>query len=172
MTLQILTSKLFIPSPRSNLVSRSRLLDKLNQVWEHKLAIISAPAGFGKTTLIGEWINQGQYPTCWLSLDERDNDLKRFLRYFIFALKQVENNLGEPALMALQSSQSLEIENLLTGLIAEIDAIPRSFVFVLDDYHVITAPEIQKTLIFLLDQQPQQMHLIISSRADPFARAE
>ncbi|MEN8172563.1 MAG: LuxR C-terminal-related transcriptional regulator [Chloroflexota bacterium] len=167
MTTQILTSKLFIPPPHANLVSRTRLLDRLEQVWENKLTIISAPAGFGKTTLLSEWISQCENPICWLSLDERDNDLRRFLHYFITALKQVERDLGEQGLSMLQSPQPLETEDLLTGLIGEIERISQPFAVVLDDYHLITEHKIQQMLIFLLDHQPKKMHLVISGRADP-----
>jgi LuxR family maltose regulon positive regulatory protein len=167
VTNQILATKLYIPPLRSNLVSRSRLLDLLFQGSSRKLTLISAPAGYGKTTLLSEWISQSTYLTCWLSLDARDNDLKRFLKYFIIALQQVENDLGKEVLSTLQSSQPLETEVLLTHLVAEIDAVSQPFIFVLDDYHVITESDIQQILIFLLNHQPRQMHLIISSRADP-----
>ena len=167
MTTQILATKLFIPPPRPDLVSRSRLLDHLESGAACKLTLISAQAGSGKSTLLGEWIRQSDRPVAWLSLDERDNDLNRFLRYFIIALQQIEKRIGTEALVTLQSSQRLEAEPLLTGLIYEITEIHYPFSLVFDDYHVINAPEIQQALLFWLDHQPQGMHLVISSRADP-----
>ena len=167
MTSPVLATKFFIPTPPPNQISRPRLLEKLNESWNHKLTLLSAPAGFGKTTLIGEWIAKQENPLCWLSLDEYDNDPQRFFRYFIFALKRVENELGESPPMLLQPPQSLEYMNLLTGLVNEIAVISRPFVFVLDDYHLITDSVIQQALTFLLNNQPHQMHLIISSRSDP-----
>jgi LuxR family maltose regulon positive regulatory protein len=132
-----------------------------------KLTLISAPAGFGKTSLLSEWISECGYRACWLSLDERDNDPTRFLQHLIFALREIENDLGDSALIALQSSQPKELEILVASLINEIAATPQPFVIVLDDYHLITEPKIQEVLLFLIEHQPRQMHLIISSRADP-----
>lgn len=168
MNVPLLASKLYIPPIRPNLVPRPRLVEKLRTGLKHgKLTLISAPAGYGKTTLLSEWIDQCDHAVCWLSLDERDNDPARFLKYFILALQAVQSDIGEPFLLTLQSSHALEIEDLLTGLINEISAITEFFIIVLDDYHVITEPKIQQMLLFLLDHQPMQMHMVIASRADP-----
>ena len=167
MTTQIITTKLFIPSPRPELVSRPRLLERLESGSATKLTLITAQAGFGKTTLLSEWISQCARLVCWLSLDEGDNDLQRFLKYFIVALQKVNSDLGEKVLVALQSPKPQQIEVLLAWLINDITSNDEPFVFVLDDYHVITEPEIQQLLLFLLDHMPPQMHLIISSRSDP-----
>jgi LuxR family transcriptional regulator, maltose regulon positive regulatory protein len=167
MSTEIITTKLFKPSPPPNLVSRPRLLHHLESGATGKLTLISAQAGFGKTTLLSEWINQCNKPVCWLSLDEWDNNPHRFIKYFIFALQRLNSAFGENALLELQSSQPLQTEIILTHLINEIIATAEPFVFVMDDYHVITDPEIQQMLLFLLDHMPSQMHLIISSRSDP-----
>jgi LuxR family transcriptional regulator, maltose regulon positive regulatory protein len=167
VTTQIITTKLFIPSPRPELVSRPRLLERLESGLATKLTLITAQAGFGKTTLLSEWISQCGKPVCWLSLDEGDNDLQRFLKYFIVALQRVYSDLGEDVLVALQSPKSQPTEVLLAWLINDITTTDEPLVFVLDDYHVITQPEIQQLLLFLLDHMPAQMHLIISSRSDP-----
>lgn len=167
MTTQIITTKFFVPSPTPNLVSRSRLLRRLERGLTGKLTLISAQAGSGKSTLLSEWTGQCDRTVCWLSLDERDNNPHRFLNYFISALQKVSSELGGNALSEIQTPQSLDSEFLLTGLINEITRIAKLFVIILDDYHVITEPEIQQMLLFLLDHQPPTMHLIISSRADP-----
>jgi LuxR family transcriptional regulator, maltose regulon positive regulatory protein len=167
MSTEIITTKLFKPSPPPNLVSRPRLLHRLESGATGKLTLISAQAGFGKTTLLSEWINQCNKPVCWLSLDERDNNPHRFIKYFIVALQRLNSAFGENAFLELQSSQPLQTEIILTHIINEIIATAEPFVFVMDDYHVITDPEIQQMLLFLLDHMPSQMHLIISSRSDP-----
>lgn len=168
MNVPILATKLYIPPTRSNLVARPLLVEKLNTSTKHgKLTLISAPAGYGKTTLLSTWVDQCDCGICWLSLDEHDNDPARFLKYLILALQRVQSDIGEPILMTLESSHSLESESLLSGLINGLSAIPERFIVVLDDYHVITEPEIQEMLLFLIDHQPIRMHLVISSRADP-----
>lgn len=167
MTSQILPAKLFIPAPAADLVSRPRLLQRLTLGAGRKLTLISAQAGFGKTTLLSEWIGKCECRVCWLSLDERDNDLQRFLSYILAALQNINAGFGENSLLELQSAQRPEIEPFLTVLLQEISGLPESFILVLDDYHVITDPEIQHALLFLLDHMPSQMHLFISSRMDP-----
>ncbi len=160
---------------------RSRLIDRLNAglVHRRKLTLISAPAGFGKTTLLSEWINQSPIPDtqspnfAWLSLDEGDNDPVRFLAYFIAALQTVEarqepaGTIGKGALSALQSPQPPPTEAILTTLINEIAAVPDRIVLVLDDYHLIEAQPIHDALTFLLEHLPPQMHLVIATRDDP-----
>jgi len=140
-----------------------------------KLTLISAPAGFGKTTLVSEWVAGYQRPVAWLSLDEGDNDPTRFLAYLIAALQtlaesKVEGiaaNIGEGVLATLQSPQPLRVEAVLTPLINEIDTIPDSIILVLDDYHVIESSQIDDVLNFLLENLPPQLHLVIATREDP-----
>ena len=173
----ILTTKLYAPPIRPEFVPRPRLIERLNeglrqsQGFGRKLTLISAPAGFGKTTLISDWLQQSQVPAAWLSLDEGDNDPTRFLVYLVAALQTVPAtegpNIGEGVLAVLQSSQSPPIESILTALLNEIATIPNNFALVLDDYHVIEAKPIDKALTFLLDHLPTQMHLVITTREDP-----
>ena len=132
-----------------------------------KLTLISAPAGFGKTTLLSEWAAGCDRPVAWVSLDKSDNDPTRFWAYFVAATQTVYADAGEAALAALRSPHPSPIEVLLTGLINEITAIPGPFVLVLDDYHVIFEQQIHDALTFLLDNLPPQMHLVLSSRANP-----
>ena len=142
----------------------------------HKLTIVSASAGFGKTTLVSEWIASpwhrppGQVcerPVAWLSLDEGDNDPTRFLTYFVAALQTIVANIGAGVLGVLQSPQPPPTESILTTLINEITTIPDNFIFVLDDYHIIDSKPVDNALTFLLEHLPQQMHLVITTREDP-----
>jgi len=132
-----------------------------------KLTLISAAAGFGKTTLVSEWIAASGRPVTWLSLDENDKDANNFLIYLTSALQKVSSNVGLEALELLRSSQPPPIESILTTLLNEINNIPDSFIFVLDDYHVIDEKSIDAALTFLIEHQPPQMHLVIATREDP-----
>ncbi|MGD8753765.1 MAG: LuxR C-terminal-related transcriptional regulator [Anaerolineales bacterium] len=171
MTTPLLTTKLYLPPPRPDLVPRPRLLEQMDAGLHGKLTLVSAPAGFGKTTLVSEWASQSAVPIAWLSLDEGDNDQARFLRYFIAALQTIEEGIGETTLAVIQSPQPPQIESLLTGLINEIADISDDpsigFALILDDYHVLGAQPIHAALIFLLDHLPPQMQLVITTREDP-----
>ena len=169
MSTPILATKLYIPPPRPQLVIRLRLIERLNEGLSsrRKLTIISAPAGFGKTTLISEWVSVCERPVAWLSLDEGDNDPVRFLTYLINALQTIVPNIGAGVLRMLQSTQSPPIETVLTILLNEIATIPDNFIFVLDDYHVIEDKAVGNALTFLLEHLPPQMYLVITTREDP-----
>jgi LuxR family maltose regulon positive regulatory protein len=176
---QLLTTKFYIPTIRAELVSRLRLIEQLNEGLNRKLILISAPAGYGKTTLVSEWVQQlrlnasTKKPDCkiaWLSLDERDNDLTQFLIYFVTALIRVEGidaTFGSEALGLFQSPQPPPAEAVLTTLINEIAAIPGQIVLILDDYHLIESGSIQEAINFFLENLPPQMHLVIATREDP-----
>jgi LuxR family maltose regulon positive regulatory protein len=196
----LLQTKLHIPSPRPELVSRPRLIERLNaglgrnglqrgSGFARKLTLISAPAGFGKTTLLSEWIGSMGYgvggieracvscPTshsllytpriAWLSLDEGDNDLARFLTYLVAALQTTEGKVGQGLLSVLQSPGTVNVESMLTPLLNEISSLSSSLLFVLDDYHVIESQAIDNALVFVLDHLPPQMHMVIATRTDP-----
>jgi len=169
MTTPLLTTKLHILSPRSDLVSRPRLTDQLNTCSSRKLTLISAPAGFGKSTLLSACIQQIKNGTrvAWLSLDEGDNDLNRFLTYFIAALQTIESDIGQGVLTALQSPGPVNTEVLLTNLLNEIADFSSDMVLVLDDYHVIESQLIDQAITFFLNHLPPQMHLVVASRIDP-----
>jgi LuxR family transcriptional regulator, maltose regulon positive regulatory protein len=167
MSTPILATKLYVPPPRPSAVPRPRLVERLDEGLRRKLILISAPAGFGKTTLISEWVAGRQRPAAWLSLDERDNDPTRFLTYFVAALRTVAANVGEGVLGALGSPQPPPTESILTALLNEITIIEDDFVLVLDDYHVIDARAVDNALTFLLEHLPPRMHLLISGREDP-----
>ena len=168
----ILQTKLYVPPIRRRLVSRLRLVERLNEGLNRKLILISAPAGFGKTTLVSEWVQaMGRaappIAIAWLSLDEGDNDPARFLAYMIAALRTIEANIGKGALSALQSPQPPPTEAVLTSLINEVTAIPDRIIFILDDYHLIESSPVDDALSFLLEHLPPQMHLVIATRDDP-----
>ena len=163
----LLTTKLFLPPARPNRVSRPRLVAQLNQATLHSLTLIAAPAGFGKTTVLTEWIAQYPHHVAWVSLDEGDNDPQRFWAYVVAALQKLRPDFGQSALALLQSPQPPPFAPILTILINEIAALPDDFSLVFDDYHVIAAQPIHEAMSFLLDHLPPTVHLIITSRSDP-----
>ncbi len=177
MTTALLQTKLYIPQLPPTIVARTRLIELLDEglCQSHKLALISAPAGFGKTTLVIEWIQNRDRPIAWLTLDEGDNDPARFWAYFIAALQTIYEGIGEAALTALQTHRSTPTETLIADIINEIATLPylspgssmSGFTLVLDDFHVITNQQIFDVLTFLLNNLPSQMHLVLSCRADP-----
>ncbi|HKZ83746.1 MAG TPA: AAA family ATPase [Anaerolineae bacterium] len=191
MSAPILATKLHIPPPRPDMIPRPRLIERLNAglLAGRKLTLISAPAGFGKTTLVSEWINQKAeggrvkdessapafqpssfrlhpFKFAWLSLEEADNDLARVLVYVVAALQTVAPHIGAGVLSALQASQP-PTAALLTALLNEIAAISDRVVLVLDDYHAIDSQPIDEALTFLVDHLPPQMQLVITTREDP-----
>lgn len=163
----LLQTKLYVPRLRPSLVPRPRLIEALNQGLTGKLTLLSAPAGFGKTTLVSEWIADGERPFAWLSLDERDSDLTRFLIYFIAALQTVVAKTGDQLLEWLQNPQPPPPETLLTDLLNAIAAMPEAFGLVLDDYHLVDAPQVDQAVAFILENLPPQMHLVLTTREDP-----
>jgi len=132
-----------------------------------KLTIISASAGFGKTTLVSEWIAGCGRPIAWLSLDEGDNDPVHFLSYLVASLQTIKAGIGEGLLAAFQSPQPPQVEAILTALLNEISVTPEHFLLVLDDYHSIDSQSVDQVLAFLIEHRPPQMHLVIATREDP-----
>ena len=167
MPASILATKLYIPPLRPEVVNRPRLLERLNEGLQRKLVLISAAAGFGKTTLLSEWVARCGLSTAWLSLDEGENDPIRFLAYLVAALQTAAVPVGEEVLKALQSPQPPSPESILTALLNDLITTQNQFVVVLDDYHVLEAQAVDKALSFLLEHLPPQMHLVIASREDP-----
>jgi LuxR family maltose regulon positive regulatory protein len=165
----LLETKLYVPTLRRGLVARPRLSERLSHGAQSKLSLISAPAGFGKTTLLTEWLAATpaeERSTAWLSLDPSDNQAASFWPYLIAALRTVAPEVGATALALLESPQP-PIEAVLATLLNELTALPNDFVLVLDDYHAIDAREIQDGMAFLLEHLPPHMHLVIATRADP-----
>jgi LuxR family maltose regulon positive regulatory protein len=179
METPLLQTKLHVPPTRPELVRRLRLVERLNeglrqkqglrqsQGFGRKMTLVSAPAGFGKTTLVAEWAGAIGHPVGWLSLEKDDNNPPRFWSYVVAALQTVEPTIGGIAMTVLQSQASLRYEQLVTSLINDVAEHSIPLTLVLDDYHVIEAKTIHRTLGFLLDHSPPQLHVVIITRADP-----
>ena len=165
----LLETKLHVPRWRRSLVARPRLSERLSRGAESALTLVSAPAGFGKTTLLAEWLAAAPADgrsVAWLSLDQRDNDPALFWTYLVAALKTAAPGEGAGALSLLHPPRSPGEAGLVT-LLNDLDAISDDVVLVLDDYHVIDAREVQDGMAFLLEHLPRQIHLVIGSRTDP-----
>ena len=166
MSTPILNTKIHIPPLRPHTVLRKRLIDKLQYGLHRKLTLISAPAGYGKTTLVGEWMADCGRPCAWLSLEEGDNELTRFLFCFVSSLQILAEKTGEGVLTLLHSPEPTPMESILTALINDL-AVMSPFVLVLDDYHIVTSKPIDEAVSFLLNYLPAHIHLVISTREDP-----
>jgi LuxR family transcriptional regulator, maltose regulon positive regulatory protein len=162
----ILATKLYVPSCRPKVVLRPRLIEQLNAGMQHKLSVVMAPAGFGKTTLVCEWIAGCDRQTAWLSLDEGDCELGRFLAHLIATIQTIAPEIGESAIALLSSAQSPATESILTILLNDIVTLS-DFNLVLDDYHAVNSEPVDDALTFLLDHLPPQMHVVITTREDP-----
>src|SRR3954468_3491081 len=179
MLTRLLATKLHVPVSRNQLVSRPRLLDRLGPL--RALTLVSLPprsakppppAGFGKTTLLAEWMAHNgrcepDVRVAWLSLDDGDNDPSRFLAYVVAALQPLAAGVGNEALSLLDDAPALPVDVVLTALINNAAWASGRIVLVLDDYHVIDAPPVHQAVGFLLDHLPPQLHLVIAGRSDP-----
>src|SRR5829696_3608316 len=166
----LLLTKLSVPSARASLVSRPRLSERLEEGLGGKLTLVSAPAGFGKSTLLSSWsgeLSDDGRPIAWLSLDSGDNDPARFWRYFVTGIDQLKPGSGETALALLGSPQAPPVEAILTTLLNELVDLSTDAVFVLDDYHLIESQAIHAALTFLIEHLPLRVQLVIATRADP-----
>jgi LuxR family transcriptional regulator, maltose regulon positive regulatory protein len=169
---QILTTKLYVPRTRLVLVPRPRLTERLNAGLSGRLTLLAAPAGFGKTTLLSDWLLTAGHPAAWLALDAEDNDLSSFLQYLVAALQTIAPAIGSVALTLLRSPHARPPETVITALVNDITGPPDgasfpSSILVLDDYHVITAPSVQQAAGFLIEHLPPQLHLVIACRTEP-----
>ena len=162
----LLKTKLYVPPRRPNLVSRPRLANRLGEALclQHRLTLISARAGSGKTTLVSEWLHQQERPSAWLSLDENDNDPNRFISYLVGALRPLNLTISHTG---LESHELPPAEALITGLVNDIAAGSTPFILVLDDYHLIQNDWIHKAIGFLIEHLPPEMHLVLTTRVDP-----
>ncbi|MDQ1463243.1 MAG: hypothetical protein QOC73_184, partial [Actinomycetota bacterium] len=169
MASPLVETKLYIPRLRRSLVARPRLSERLSRGSEAKLTLISAPAGFGKTTLLAEWLAAaapGERSVAWLSLEESDSQPASFWTYVITALQTVVPGVGADALALLQSAQP-PIETVLAAVLNELSGVPNDVDLVLDDYHLVDGLDVRAGMVFLLEHLPPQVHLVISTRADP-----
>jgi LuxR family maltose regulon positive regulatory protein len=165
----LLETKLFVPGLRRGLVTRPRLIEHLSRGGESKLTLVSAPAGFGKTTLLADWLAgspESERPTAWLSLDSSDNDAATFWPYLIAALRTLVPEIGSTAL-SLLGPPAEPIAAVVASLLNDLSGLPNDIVLVLDDYHEVDARDIQEGMSFLLEHLPTQLHLVITTRADP-----
>lgn len=160
-------TKFYIPTPRPHAVFRRRLTERLSKGCYRKLTLISAPAGYGKTTLVSEWLNSCGRAAAWISLEEGDSELTRFLTCWITSLQTLKENIGEGILAVLQTPQPPPTEWILNALLQEISAISSPFILVLDDYHAVKSEAVDAALLFMLNHFPSQMHLVITTREDP-----
>jgi LuxR family maltose regulon positive regulatory protein len=166
----LLTTKLCAPRTRPNLVARSRLRDALAAGEGRALTLVSAPAGFGKTTLLSEWLEDrsvDESSVAWVSVDESDNDPARFLTYLITALQNVEEGIGEGVLASLRSPEPPPVEAVVGALINELADLSREITIVFDDYHLIASEPVHEAVSFLLEHLPENVHLVVASRTDP-----
>ena len=164
---QLLSTKLHIPSIRPEFVPRPHLIERLNDGLHRKLTLVSASAGFGKTTFVAEWSWQAEHTITWLSLDRNDNDPVRFFNYLIAALQKIDPEICQTAQTILQTPPLIDPEPLLINITNEVSEKLMPFFLILDDYHVIEAPEIHQIVSFLLDHAPSHMHMVIITRSDP-----
>ncbi len=163
----LLATKLFVPAVRSKQVSRPRLNEKLNGGLDKALILVSAPAGYGKTTLVSSWLHDVGVPSTWFSLDEDDNEPRRFLQYLVAAIQKVVPTVPNDAVQMLQDNTPVAIQTLLTVLINEISTQSKPFLLVMDDLHVIHAQLVLDALGFLLENIPPELHVVLLSRTDP-----
>jgi LuxR family maltose regulon positive regulatory protein len=162
-----LQTKLFVPPLGSTWISRKRLIQRMDEGFQRRLILISAPAGFGKTTLLVDWVHQRKIPVAWFSVDKADNDPLWFLTYVISGLRKLKSGTGKSALEMLQSPQPPPVEAILINLINDVIQIRTDFALVIDDYHLVDARPVHDMIAFLHENQPEQMHMILSTRADP-----
>jgi LuxR family maltose regulon positive regulatory protein len=169
----LLRTKLFIPTPRVNLIPRQRLIDLLqsdlqqNGAFTRKLTLIAAPAGYGKTTLAYQWLKAMEFPTAWLTLEPNENEPILFLTYVVIAIQTVLPEIGQAVLGMLQTPQSPPVEIILNALINELLTGEETIILVLDEYHVIQSQSIHEILKTLIEHLPENIHLVIISREDP-----
>jgi LuxR family maltose regulon positive regulatory protein len=169
MSETLLRTKLFVPPLRLNLVPRSRLIERLNQGLQPgcKLTLVSAPAGFGKSTLLSGWLTESGLQAAWLSLDQGDNDPVRFWTYLIAAIQTVHQEVGGEARQIVSAPQLRSTEPVAISLLNDISQLDHDQIVVLDDYHIIEAEQVHASLSYLLEHQPPNLHLILLTRVDP-----
>src|SRR5262245_49867899 len=168
----LLITKLYVPRLDTELLTRPHLIERLNQATNQHLVVITAPAGWGKTTLVASWVQQAERPFGWISLDEGDNDLSRFWLHLIAALQRIQPGVGEAALSWFYAMEAPPVEVRLEMLINDLALTHEAFLLVLDDYHLIRSSAIHDSLTFLIDNLPSNVRLILTSRSDlPLSRA-
>jgi LuxR family transcriptional regulator, maltose regulon positive regulatory protein len=163
----MLLTKLHIPQPKENVVHRIALFEKLDIGLTRKLILVSATAGYGKTTLVCDWINQSKIPTAWYSMDSHDNDPYEFLTFIISGIQAIHQNIGNKSMDILKSRGTANIEYICELLINDILTLETDFLLVIDDLHLIDSKEVYKILSFIIDYKPRQFKIAILTRSDP-----
>lgn len=163
----LLATKLYVPRGHAGFVSRPRLVERVTAATARELTLICAPAGSGKTALLADWSRRDQRPVAWLSLDAGDNGPMRFWLHVLAALDRVCPGLAERVRPLVGPPAPPSVEGVVTAMINELAAQARDVVLVLDDYHLIEAPPVHASLVFLLEHLPPGLHLVLASRADP-----
>ncbi|HVO73231.1 MAG TPA: LuxR C-terminal-related transcriptional regulator [Ignavibacteriaceae bacterium] len=170
----LISTKLYKPALQPKTISRTRLLEKLNSGLKNKLILVSAPAGFGKTTILTDWISQAEFPSAWVSLDSGDNDPKRFFTYCLAALQNLNGNIqdgirnfGENTQALFNSTQQVPVETIVASFINDISTSSAECILVLDDFHLVNSPNLHQTVASFIDHIPLNLHLVIASRHDP-----
>jgi LuxR family transcriptional regulator, maltose regulon positive regulatory protein len=164
---QLLRTKFYVPPIRSIQIARPRLSDLINAGLDRALILVSAPAGYGKTTLVSNWLKETKIPSAWLSLDGGDNDPIRFLQYLVAALKSIAPGIEDNLLGMLPGIRPAQFEDVINQLANELASVSNPFVLVLDDFHVIHSEAVQKIISYLLEHLPPRMHLALLTRTDP-----
>lgn len=166
-TSPLLMTKLSVPPSRPDLVARPRLIQLLIEGLARKLTVISAPPGYGKTTLLAEWLDGLQRPVAWLSLDEGDNDPVQFLRYLVASFQRIDQDIGSSVLDALGSPKKPNLDNLITPLVNDIAVVCPTLLLVLDDHQMVTSNNVHELISSLLENVPPSVHMVVSSREEP-----
>ena len=163
----MLLTKLHIPQPKKNVVHRSNLFELLDEGLNRKLILVSATAGYGKTTILADWLNHSKVPAAWFSIDDRDNDPVAFLSTMITGIQTIDQHIGQRSLELIKSPGTVTTEYILELLINDILEVETDFLLVLDDLHAITSKEIFNILNLIIEWKPDPFKLAISTRSDP-----
>jgi LuxR family maltose regulon positive regulatory protein len=165
----LLVTKISLPILRNDLVSRRKILGQLNAGINnrHLLTLVSAPAGYGKTTAIRMWVEEAGYPVAWVTLENSDNDLKQFLTYVVTALGQIGDDLGLSALEVIENTRKINLQRILGLLINDLHDLDQPIILVLEEYHLIENEKVDQVIEYLLNQAISNLHLVIATREDP-----
>ena len=163
----MLITKLNKPNPTSKLIFRKELIDKLENGKEKKLTLVSAPAGYGKSTAISQWIDNDSLPYVWYSLDKSDNEINNFLQYTISGIQSVYSNIGANAIKLMESNSNPSFETIATYIINDLYEVQEHFYIIFDDYHLIENQQINQLISFLLHKLPDNIHIVLITRSDP-----